>query len=839
MEYIERISLDVGNFADFGDQIIQLYYDIARVSGWNEESLRRRCLKYLEHNAERWHYEARDRPWCENIRQPTPNEIIAVIGGMYALERASLSSPFDKTEVSKFIVAAATEDPEAGKFAATVEAGASNTTPLPVRYDSTTLIGWDPHTETPPEQHSELCLDCGQRSARDRKMCQYCGKQLNIVSKYRIYSNSLINTFYADNTLMPFGGHDYCSILKHLPTLRPYQMYGATNISWDHFWQECYMVTHLIFTLSNWGELSLDKKLFIHEYEFIHHCAPIHLENNDVHLVSECLECLKILGDTDNDTHVQKYMQWLLSVQDVNDGSWDPPDESAYNKFHATMCACQTLMVHKRRAHGPGIVNCLDLLYEWHTNDMVSVSMQSHLLHMNMTTGRSMDPRERTFVQLTDHLMLNTLSAEEAAYQNLALITVNSTNPPQNQEINQTEDEQPDQPNKRVKTTKKSSDSRTTGGLPKTVAAAAPAVPTTATGPTTKKKKKKKEASSSSSSNKKLKESLTSIEECLQQLEQLESAAMATATSVISTETTKSFKIIYKMLLDFVSADNGSSSNNNSNNKSQMKKHMPRIKKHLVAVRACASDQENSKLLDYTNHVFTKLLGTTMEGKLSRAVNEVKQLVLNTSLLSKADVNEQINFWHIQLMPSASYTQKDLIHSGAIELVKTMKKSTNGNTKKYGDVVWTKWKKHFKKNSGGDGTSSSSSSSNNSSSSNSVSSSNSTNNGKTKKKNNANKKERKKRPRTSKSPTTTALAAEDERPVKKNTTSKLKGKEYVGQKVYYKGQSGKVSRYFPGDDEDESVWKIVFDKDSSLSSPLELEEKELRKAFLTFQKMHE
>ena len=237
IEYIERISLDVGNFAHFGDQVIQLYYDIARVSGWNEEGLRRRCLKYLEHNAERWHYEARDKPWCADVTNPTPAEIIEVIGGMYALERASLSSPFNKEEVSTFIVAAAA--------AAAADGGGPNAAPTPAptpaqskqQYNSTVLIGWDPLTEPPPNNHSELCLDCGQRSDRNRKMCQYCGKQLNIVSKYRIFSNSLINTFYADNALMPFGGHDYYSILKHLPTLRPYQMYGVTDISWMDFWQ--------------------------------------------------------------------------------------------------------------------------------------------------------------------------------------------------------------------------------------------------------------------------------------------------------------------------------------------------------------------------------------------------------------------------------------------------------------------------------------------------------------------------------------------------------------------------------------------------------------------------
>ena len=33
------------------------------------------------------------------------------------------------------------------------------------------------------------------------------------------------------------------------PIRDPYQ------VLWDTFWQQCYMVTHIIFTLSNWGEL--------------------------------------------------------------------------------------------------------------------------------------------------------------------------------------------------------------------------------------------------------------------------------------------------------------------------------------------------------------------------------------------------------------------------------------------------------------------------------------------------------------------------------------------------------------------------------------------------------
>ena len=281
IDYIHRITSgqdesSISNFDEFGDQVIQLYYDIARVSGWNEENIRRKCLKYLEQSAERWNYTALEKPWCNDSSEPTPNEIIQVVGGIYALERASLSSPYKKEEICQFI---ATGDFE-------IDSKAPKDLPY---YNSKELIGWNPKEELPPTNQTEICPDCGYFSQRGRKMCDSakCGKRLNMVSKYRTFSNSLIHTFYAEHALIPFGGHTYRDVLTHLPTLRPYQMHKFTNISWQHFWEECYMVTHLIFTLSNWGELSLDKKLFIHEYNFIKYFIPIHLEQEDIHLVAE------------------------------------------------------------------------------------------------------------------------------------------------------------------------------------------------------------------------------------------------------------------------------------------------------------------------------------------------------------------------------------------------------------------------------------------------------------------------------------------------------------------------------------------------------------------------
>jgi hypothetical protein len=602
----------------------------------------------------------------------------------------------------------------------------------------------------------------------------------------------------------------------------------VTDISWDDFWQECYMVTHLIFTLSNWGELSLDKKLFIHEYEFIHRCAPIHLEKNDVHLVSECLECLKILGDNDNDIHVQDYMKWLLNVQDVNDGSWDPPDETPYNKFHATMCACQTLMVHKRRAHGPGIVNALDLLYEWHINEKMSVSMQSSFIKID--SGMSMDPRGREFVQLTDQLMLNILSKDESKYQGLAMITV-IDNDGDVGDVGDDGDNKKDTANEinrdnvHVNSTTKLQSKLTLtkkGSINEN--------------DMIKKKKKKKESLLDKST-------LTSIENCLQQLEplQLEFVKHPEDNDII----TKKFRILYKKLMTFKSPLNDKNLINRLNN-------------HLNAVRKLAIKNNNEKLKDYTNVIFRQLLGElTNDGKLCKAVYEVKQLVENKDFLEKDEVNEQMDFWYTHLIPDGDvYTQETLSESGAIDVVKLMRKHSNNKIKQYGKIVRDIWKKKIRGSSksytprfNNTISNDSYSSSNNSSSSSrsSSSSSSSSSNGdkhRTKKAvetvlngdgvGNTSKKRPRSDGRNDKKKEDKNDG--DERRGKKirksmNKIPNLKGSEYVGEEVIHDGKMGKVLRYFSGDEEDESVWKIVYDNNEGDE---ELEEDELKMAIYKF-----
>lgn len=82
------------------------------------------------------------------------------------------------------------------------------------------------------------------------------------ITVYRAMSNSLIHSFYADRAGLDLGV-SYKDIFQHLKLFRPWC--GPDLLSKEEYTDQCYLVTHVVFTLNNWGELMLDKELAPHE----------------------------------------------------------------------------------------------------------------------------------------------------------------------------------------------------------------------------------------------------------------------------------------------------------------------------------------------------------------------------------------------------------------------------------------------------------------------------------------------------------------------------------------------------------------------------------------------
>lgn len=116
-------------------------------------------------------------------------------------------------------------------------------------------LRWDPRTEAPPK-------DLPDES----------GGPGDTVSRWRTLSNSLIYCFYAERVGLTLGA-SYAQTFTWLTCVRPYK--GPSSLEWQEYIDQAYLITHICFTLNNWGELQLDPALLPHEYYFIREHLPI------------------------------------------------------------------------------------------------------------------------------------------------------------------------------------------------------------------------------------------------------------------------------------------------------------------------------------------------------------------------------------------------------------------------------------------------------------------------------------------------------------------------------------------------------------------------------------
>lgn len=365
IDRVYEMSLADENFELFGNDMIQCFYDVATVTG---EPIRSKTLKYVEHLANRWKYTVMQEGWKDDDDIPTPSEVIDVIIGMYCMERVGIRHDV-KSEVLEFM------DSE-GAYPAAEYFG-----------------GWDPKSGPPPltgniEVTSNLPI-----------------------SHFRSFSNSLIHAFYADRVGLSLGC-SFCDIFQWLPMLRPYK--AVHELDYQEYIDQCYMITHIIFTCNNWGELSLDPALFPHEYFFIRANFDIHLQQRDVHLIAEFMECLRCFGCKDDNDFIKRGTNALLALQ-LDNGIWDPSDEP-YRTYHATMCGAQALLAHRYRGFGPGIPAITPLLLKSSRDD----AMKSAEYKTEAATHRmNSDARRQIYISsLKKRCGIDETSGDSAAVDN-------------------------------------------------------------------------------------------------------------------------------------------------------------------------------------------------------------------------------------------------------------------------------------------------------------------------------------------------------------------------------------------------------------------------------------
>jgi hypothetical protein len=213
------------------------------------------------------------------------------------------------------------------------------------RFSVQDLLGFNPVSEPPANDLSYPC-DCGLKNQRGRMFCKQCRRRLEIQSRYRVWMRALASTYISGRCGILFGAR-YLDVLKWLPTMRPYPVGAAENV--EFLRDSIYAVTHIVYTLSDYGTYRLSPRWLQREFAFLKANVASAYERKDPEVLGELLDSLKAFGLRASDPLIMRGTGYLLAEQN-EDGSWGHPDEeNIRTRCHTTWTAIDGLRTYAWR----------------------------------------------------------------------------------------------------------------------------------------------------------------------------------------------------------------------------------------------------------------------------------------------------------------------------------------------------------------------------------------------------------------------------------------------------------------------------------------------------------
>jgi len=214
------------------------------------------------------------------------------------------------------------------------------------RFSAQDLLGFDPASEPPVNNLPQPC-DCGLKNQRGRTFCKQCRTRLEIYSRYRLWMGALASTYISERCGVFFGAR-YPAVLKWLPAMRPYPVGADEDIELVR--DAVYAVTHVVYTLNDYGTYRLRPGWLPHEFEFLRANVAAACERKDPELLGELLDSLKAFGLRDSHPLLIRGSKYLVEAQN-EDGSWgDPDEENIRRRCHTTWTAIDGLRNYAWRA---------------------------------------------------------------------------------------------------------------------------------------------------------------------------------------------------------------------------------------------------------------------------------------------------------------------------------------------------------------------------------------------------------------------------------------------------------------------------------------------------------
>jgi hypothetical protein len=206
------------------------------------------------------------------------------------------------------------------------------------RFSARDFLLFDPLTEAPPPDVPQACEFDRAQYARGTRACRRCGRPLRMRTPQDVWYDALITAYVGQRSGVRLGAA-YADVLRWLPALRPY----AADPASEEFYDDVYAVTHVVYTLNDYGRYRLDPRRLPAEFAFLR--AHVHeaVRRGDADMLGEFLDSLRAFGLDEADPEIRAGVEYLLAHQNP-DGSWgDPAARDIYLRYHPTWNAVAAL----------------------------------------------------------------------------------------------------------------------------------------------------------------------------------------------------------------------------------------------------------------------------------------------------------------------------------------------------------------------------------------------------------------------------------------------------------------------------------------------------------------